>query len=282
MKFGLFGINLGPCAAPAVLAEVARAAEAAGFDSVWTGEHVVLPDPQVPPSPLPAEFPMLDPAVALAYAAAHTSTISLATGIIILPQRNPLVLAKELASVDVLSGGRLVVGLGIGYLEAEFRALGVPFEEKGKRTVEYLEAMLAIWREGAVEYHGQFARFTGVKARPLPLQQPHPPIVFGGATVAAYRRALRYGHGWYGFNLDPEQTASCLREIDATERRFGRPAELGRLETSVTPIGEVTADTAKRFRDAGVDCLVLFLPTLDSRELLRFVSRTAQDLVGRI
>jgi probable F420-dependent oxidoreductase len=282
VKFGLFGINFGPCAAPAALAEVARAAEAAGFDSVWTGEHVVLPDPQTPPSPLPAEFPMLDPAVALAYAAAHTSSIRLATGIIILPQRNPLVLAKELASVDVLSGGRLVVGLGIGYLEPEFRALGVSFEKKGRRTVEYLEAMLAIWGEGAVEYHGQFAGFSGVKARPLPLQRPHPPIVFGGASAAAYRRALRYADGWYGFNLDPEQAASCLREIDATERRVGRPAGLGRLETSVTPIGEVSADAAKRYRDAGVDRLVLFFPTLDAGELLRFVSRAGQDLVGRI
>jgi probable F420-dependent oxidoreductase len=225
---------------------------------------------------------MLDPAVALAYAAAHTSTIRLATGIIILPQRNPLVLAKELASVDVLSGGRLVVGLGIGYLEAEFRALGVSFDQKGKRTVEYLEAILAIWREGAVEYHGQFAGFSGVKARPLPLQRPHPPIVFGGASVAAYRRALRYAHGWYGFNLDPEQAASCLREIDRTQRRLERPAELGRLETTITPIGEVSADTAKRYRDAGIDRLVLFLPTLDSGELLQFVARAAKDLVGRI
>src|SRR5947199_5613775 len=107
MKIGLFASNIGACADPAVAAKVAIAAEAAGFESLWTGEHVVLPDPQVPPSPLPPEHPLLDPAVSLAFLAAHTRTVRLGTGIIILPQRNPLVLAKELASVDVVSGGRL-------------------------------------------------------------------------------------------------------------------------------------------------------------------------------
>src|SRR6185295_17660473 len=127
---GLFGINFGACADPEALRRVACAAEEAGFDSVWTGEHVVLPDPQAPPSPSPPDVPFLDPAVALAHVAAHTKTILLGTGIIILPQRNPLVLAKELASVDIVSNGRLLFGLGIGYLKAEFDALGVPFEDR--------------------------------------------------------------------------------------------------------------------------------------------------------
>src|SRR6516225_8273022 len=122
MHFGLFGINMGPCVEPEAAVRVARAAEAAGFESVWTGEHVVLPDPQVPPSPLPPEYPLLDPAVALAFLAAQTRTVRLGTGIIILPQRNPLALAKELASLDVVSGGRLLFGVGIGYLKPEFDA----------------------------------------------------------------------------------------------------------------------------------------------------------------
>ena len=122
VKFGVFGINVGACASPQTAAKVARAAERAGFESVWTGEHVVLPDPQVAPSPLPPRTPMLDPAVALTWVAAHTESIRLGTGIIILPQRNPVVLAKELASLDVLSGGRLLFGIGAGYLEAEFSA----------------------------------------------------------------------------------------------------------------------------------------------------------------
>src|SRR6478736_6808088 len=123
MKLAYFGINFGVCADPAVAQRVARAAEDAGLESLWTGEHVVLPDPQVPPSPSPPEVPFLDPAVSLAWVAAATTTIRLGTGIIILPQRNPAVLAKELASVDVLSKGRLVFGIGIGYLKPEFDAL---------------------------------------------------------------------------------------------------------------------------------------------------------------
>ena len=149
MKLGFFGINMGPCADAGVALRVARAAEAAGLESVWTGEHVVLPDPQAPPSPLPPEAPLLDPAVALAFVAAGTERIRLGTGIIILPQRNPMVLAKELASVDVVSRGRLIFGLGIGYLKAEFDALGIPFTDKGPRSIEYLEAMLAIWTQTA-------------------------------------------------------------------------------------------------------------------------------------
>src|SRR5271167_1666600 len=147
MKFGLFGINNGPCAFPKCAAAVARAAEEAGFESVWTGEHVILPDPQAPPSPVPAEYPMLDPAIALSFVAAHTSTIRLGTGIIILPQRNPVVLAKELASLDVLSAGRLIFGIGIGYLKPEFEAIGAPFDHKGPRSEEFLAAMTALWSQ---------------------------------------------------------------------------------------------------------------------------------------
>src|SRR5246127_1984328 len=155
MKIGLFGINNGPCAFPKCAAAVARAAEDAGFESVWTGEHVILPDPQAPPSPVAADYPMLDPAIALAFVAAHTTKIRLGTGIIILPQRNPVVLAKELASTDVLSNGRLIFGIGIGYLKPEFDALGIPFADKGPRTIEYLQAMRAIWSQPQPAHHGQ-------------------------------------------------------------------------------------------------------------------------------
>ena len=122
MELGLFGINMGPLSDPEASITVARAAEQAGFDSVWAGEHVVLPDPQAPPSPLPAQYPMLDPNISFAWLAPQTQKLKFGTGIIILPQRNPLVLAKEMASLDVLCGGRLMFGIGIGYLKAEFDA----------------------------------------------------------------------------------------------------------------------------------------------------------------
>src|ERR1700752_296631 len=190
MKFGLFACNMGPCADPKVAARVARAAEAAGFESLWAGEHVVLPDPQSPPSPLPPLAAILDPTVALTFLAAHTTKIRLGTGIIILPQRNPLVLAKELASVDVVLNGRLIFGLGIGYLKAEFDALGIPFDSKGARSMEYLQAMQAVWTQEQPAYQGKFVSFSKIQAKPQPVQKPHPPVVIGGHTPEAFRRAV--------------------------------------------------------------------------------------------
>ena len=202
MKFGLFSINNGPCASPKTAAVVAKAAEQAGFESVWTGEHVILPDPQVPPSPVAPDHPMLDPAVSLSFIAANTSKIRLGTGIIILPQRNPVILAKELASLDVLSNGRLIFGIGIGYLKPEFDAIGAPFDHKGPRTEEYLKAMLALWTMPKPEFSGQWVKFKGVNAMPRPVQKPHPEVVFGGHTKEAYSRAARLAKGWYGFALE--------------------------------------------------------------------------------
>src|SRR5215211_2725666 len=165
MRFALVGVTLDAWLKPDAAARLARLAEEAGFDSLWAGEHVVLPDPRVPPSPMNPEDPMLDPVVTLTFLAAQTRTIRLATGIIILPQRNPLVLAKELASLDVLSGGRLIVGVGVGYLEPEFRALGIPFADRGRRTLDYLGAMRAIWDMEQPAYDGRLFAFDGVQAR---------------------------------------------------------------------------------------------------------------------
>ena len=187
MKFGLFGINTGPCANPATASAVARAAEAAGFDSVWTGEHIVLPEPQVPPSPVPADTPFVDSAIALAYVAAVTRTLKLGTGIIILPQRNPVVLAKELASVDVLSNGRLIFGIGIGYLKPEFEAIGAPFDHKGPRSEEFLAAMVALWTMEKPAYRGRFVSFSGINAMPRAKAAP------GGRFRRSHQRSLRPG-----------------------------------------------------------------------------------------
>src|ERR1700720_1367751 len=242
MKFGLFGINFGPCANPVTAAAVARAAEAAGFESLWTGEHIVLPDPQVPPSPVPADAPFIDTAVALAFIAAHTRTIRLGTGIIILPQRNPVVLAKELASLDVLSNGRLTLGLGIGYLKPEFDAIGAPFDHKGPRTEEFLAAMIALWTMEKPEYRGRFVSFGGVNAMPRPVQKPHPEVVFGGHTKDAYSRAARLAKGWFGFALDLDGTAKCIEGLRNACKDAGRPFE--DLEVSVTPRGTINRDNA--------------------------------------
>jgi probable F420-dependent oxidoreductase len=282
MKLGLFGINMLPCIDPDVAARIARTAEAAGFDSLWTGEHVVLPDPQVPPSPVPPDTPFLDPAVALAHVAAHTKTIRLGTGIIILPQRNPLVLAKELASVDVRSRGRLIFGLGIGYLEPEFDALGIPFDDKGARAMEYLDAMLAVWTQDKPSHHGRFVSFSGIQAMPQPVQKPHPPIVIGGMSPQGFRRAVTRAHGWYGYALDVDATAGCIASLREAERRHGRPAELGPLEISVTPRGRLDPDTARRYADLGVHRLIPFQPRLSESQLTDLIAKLGDSIVGRV
>jgi probable F420-dependent oxidoreductase len=282
MKFGLFGINFGPCAEPEAAARVARAAEAAGFDSVWTGEHVVLPDPQAPPSPAPPGTPMLDPAVALAFLAAHTETIRLATGIVILPQRNPLVLAKEMASVDVMSGGRLTLGVAAGYLHQEFAALGIPFEDRGARTDEYIEVIRTLWTEEKPAFDGKFVSFSGIDAQPRPVQKPHPPLVIGGHSAPALRRAVRRGNGWYGFALDVEATRRVLEGLERARGEVERPAALGPLEISVTPPPRLGLDDARRYADLGVDRLVLMLLARDGEGAVAAVDELAAKLIGRV
>ena len=286
MKIALFATNVGPCASPDALARVARAAEDAGLESLWTGEHVVLPDPQVPPSPMPPEAPILDPAVALTFMAAHTTRIRLGTGIIILPQRNPLVLAKELASLDVLSKGRLIFGIGVGYLKPEFDALNVPFDHKGARTEEFLQAMLAVWTMEKPEFRGRFFSFGGVRAEPRPAQRPHPEIVFGGHTPDAFRRAARLARGWYGFALDVDRTLVCLDGLRAACREVGRRFE--DLEISVTPAPErerplLDREAARRFADAGVHRLIVFSPRVrDAEGVLRVIGDAGRELVGKV
>jgi probable F420-dependent oxidoreductase len=282
MQFGIFGINSGACASGAMAAEIAAAAEAAGFESVWTGEHVVLPDPQVPPSPVPPETPFLDPAVALTLVAARTQRVRLGTGIIILPQRNPLVLAKELASVDVISGGRLIFGLGIGYLKPEFDALGAPFEHKGARAIDYLEAMLALWTEERPAYHGRYVSFAGIQALPRPIQRPHPPIVIGGRSPQAYRRAVTHANGWYGFALDRADTAACLAGLREASAQHERPAALGPLEISVTPRGPLDLDTVKQFADAGVHRLIPYWPFPTTAALRDRITRFANEVIAKL
>lgn len=259
MKLGLFSINMGARSRPDALSEAAVAAESAGFDSLWAGEHVVLPDPRVPPSPMDPQDPSLDPIVALTWAAARTTSIRLATGIIIIPQRNPVVLAKQIASLDVVSDGRFVLGAGVGYLEPEFRAIGADFEERGAVTDDFLDAMSHLWYDDHPEYHGRFSDFAGVDAHPRPVQRPIP-IVIGGHTAAAHRRAVSRGHGWYGFALTPEQTAANLEGLREAADRVERPTELGDLEISVTPRGRLTPEKAAAFADLGVHRLIPTLP----------------------
>ena len=255
VKLGLFNINMGANASPERIAGVARTAETLGFESLWAGEHIVLPDPQAPPSPMAPQDPCIDAVLALTWAAAATSTIRLATGIVILPQRNPLVLAKEVASLDVLSGGRLTLGVGVGYLQPEFAAIGANYDDRGAVTDDFLAAMASLWYDEHPEHHGPFSDFAGIDAYPRPVQQPIP-IVIGGHSAPAYRRAVASGHGWYGFAQKPEDTAASIEGLRRAAEQVERAEHLGELEISVTPRVPLTDETVTAFAELGVHRLV--------------------------
>jgi len=257
MKYGHFGFNIGAIDNPDSMERVVTSAEQLGYESVWTGEHVILIDPQQRPSPVRPETNFVDTIASLAFAAAKTEHIKIGSGIILLPQRNPIVLAKELASLDVLSKGRLLFGLGVGYVPGEFEALGIPFAERGERTSEHIEVLRTLWTQEKPYFDGRFTKFSGIQSRPMPAQKPHPPIIVGGNSPPALRRALSQGNGWYGFFMDVDTTAAMLKALEETAKSTERRDSLGRLEISITPPGPVDRDTARRYEDLGVDRLIL-------------------------
>jgi alkanesulfonate monooxygenase SsuD/methylene tetrahydromethanopterin reductase-like flavin-dependent oxidoreductase (luciferase family) len=167
------------------------------------------------------------------------------------------VLAKQVASLDVLSGGRLMLGIGVGYLEPEMTAIGVPMADRGARTDDYLAAMRALWTQpGPVAHHGRFVDFAGVDAHPRPVQPGGPRLVVGGHSGAAFRRAVAHGHGWYGFALTPDDAQRCTEGLRRAADEVERPAELGDLEISVTPRRRLDGPALDAFADVGVHRLV--------------------------
>jgi len=280
MKYGLFGINQGKCSTPQTIKSVSIAAEEAGFDSLWTAEHVVLPDPQMPPSPAPPLTPMLHPSTVLSFIAGFTSSIKLGTGITLLAQRNAVVLAKEMASLDHLSGGRLILGLGSGYLKAEFDALGVTFEERGARSDEYIDAMRELWTSDKPEFSGRFVKFSAIQSRPQPAQSGGPEIIIGGTSAAAYRRAVTKADGWYGFALDHAQTAAAVEGLKRAADQHSRKNSLDSLKISVTPAAPLTDESLRQYEDLGVSRLILLQPGQTAEELLAFVEQTSKKFIN--
>lgn len=280
MKIGLCSANSGPCADPRVLSVVARRAEDLGFDSMWVSEHLVLADPRVPPSPMDPTDPILEPLTTLAFVAARTERLRLGTGVVVLPLRNPLVVAKGLATLDVLSGGRLIFGIGVGYAPAEFRAIGVPLEGRGRRTDEYLEAILAVWTQSRPAFAGDYFSFEGIQAHPRPTQQPHPPVVVGGWSPPALRRAISAAQGWYGWGLDCDGTAEVLAALEREAVETHRPPGLGDLEITITPPGPIDHDELERYAELGVHRINLQVPWgIDEDGAERFLFDTASVLM---
>lgn len=280
MKIGVCSANSGPYTTPARLRALAGRSEATGVESIWVSEHLVVADPRTPPSPMEPEAPILDPVTSLAFLAGISSSVRLGTGVVVLPLRNPLVLAKALATVDVVSEGRLIVGIGVGYVEREFEALGVPFSDRGRRLEEHLAAMRAIWTERRPAFAGRYVAFDHVQARPNPLQEPHPPIVMGGYAPAVLRRTVREADGWYGWGLDPSATARYLSTLREVEAQVGRGDGLGALEITVTPPEAVDPTDAAVYEELGVDRLNLMLPWSDDDDgITRFFDEVVSPLV---
>jgi probable F420-dependent oxidoreductase len=230
MRVGLHALGIGAGARPEVVRAVATAAEAAGFATLWAGEHVVLvdrPGSRYPYSDdgriaVPAAADWLDPLLGLSFAAAVTATITLATGVLLLPEHNPVVCAKQSATLDVLSGGRFTLGIGIGWSAEEFAALGIPFSGRGRRTAEYVAAMRRLWADDVASFSGEFTSFESVRVNPKPVRGRRIPVVIGGNSDAALGRVAAFGDGWYGFNVPARSVAERIGALAERCDRRGR------------------------------------------------------------
>jgi len=232
MKFGLRYCNTGRFTDPARAVELVQAGEAAGFESAWTVEHTVIPRgyqsayPYTADGKLPGgegDFVLPDPLIWMAYVAAATTRINLATGILILPQHNPVVCAKQVATLDAMSGGRVLLGIGVGWLKEEFDAIGAPFEDRGRRTDDYIAAMRALWSQDVPTHHGEFVNFTEAFMRPKPVHRAVP-IIIGGQTPPAARRAGRLAQGFFPGRGAPRDLIELARRTVIAHDR--NPADI--------------------------------------------------------
>ena len=283
MKFGTFITSQ----RPEKIASNVRAAEACGFESAWIGEHLLLPVaytskyPYSPDGRFPAllDVPFHDPMLALAFAAAVTSRIRLATGIFVVPLRNPVTTAKAVASLDVLSNGRVIFGVGIGWFAEEFAAAGAPFADRALRTREYLELMKELWTAEEPTYTGKTFSVTGVRFNPKPVQKPHPPIVVGGTSALAIKRAVRYGDGWYAVARGMEEATTLLAQLAAQCQAAGRtrPVE---VTLSLRTGHPLTVAEARELGERGVARILVGLPlrAYNEEELARF----RDDVMGKV
>ncbi len=288
MKFGIVPINLHHFTAPEMLIPFVQRAETLGYESVWTAEHVIIPKtytsvyPYNPSGKVPfaADAAILDPLVALTFIAAATTRLRLGTGVNILPQMNPLYLAKWASSLDHLSRGRLMLGVGVGWLKEEFAAIGVPFAHRGRRADDYLQALKAVWTGEEVNYQGEFVRWQGFMMRPRPVQPGGVPLIIGGVSPAAIRRVVRYGDGWYVIGKDLDEYRAHMRALaDECARQGRNPREL-----------EITAywnyyregmESLSVYEELGVQRLLINVHALREREVTVALERFAKDVIAK-
>ena len=265
MKIGIVPINVGGPKTAERMIDVAQHAEAAGIESVWTFEHVMVPihyDSKYPydrsgKMPIAPEGWFVDPLIALSHVAAATETLRLGTGVNIFPQTNPLLFAKQTASLDVLSRGRLTLGLGIGWLAEEYRAMGTPFERRGARFDDYLAAVKKVWTGDVVQHESDFLSWHGFKSHPTPAQKPHPPILMGGTSDKTLKRVVEVADGWYA----PSDSRRLLNEKLSKLRQFADDAGRAFESIDITTSWRIAArpDALPEFEELGINRVVVLL-----------------------
>jgi probable F420-dependent oxidoreductase len=288
MKFGIVPINLDRFTDPDVLIPFVQRAETLGYESVWTAEHVIIPQtytsvyPYNPSGKVPfrPDASIIDPLVALTFIASSTKHLRLGTGVNILPQTNPLYLAKWASSIDHLSKGRLMLGVGIGWLREEFEAIGVPFAHRGKRSDEYLQALKAVWNGEEVNYQGEFVRWQGFMMRPKPVQPGGVPLVIGGVSPSAIRRTVRYGDGWYVIGKDLDDYRSHMKALaDECARQGRNPQELE--ITAYWNYYREGSESLSVYRDLGVHRLLINVHALRERDVNVALEKFAENVVAK-
>lgn len=285
MRFGLLIPLAHPYATPAYVERLGRLAETYEFDSLWIGEHVVVPEVWKSEYPLDEQGRMpsavqygeLDPYTSLCYLAAVTRKIRLGACTVV-PQRNPVYTAKEIANADWLSGGRIDFGAGIGWSQEEFEAVGAPFEKRGARCNSYLRLMKRLWTGHAVAYEDEFYTMPSSLLYPKPVQKPHPPIHILGQSRAPLKRVAELGDGFFPIGQSPEQMAALVNELDGLLDLRGR--KRSEITISATPYTEpCDVDKVKRYREAGVDQVVLFEFVERIEDLERVIATFAESIV---
>jgi probable F420-dependent oxidoreductase len=289
MRLGLHALGIGAGADRAVIDAVAAAADRAGFATLWMGEHVVMVDDSASRYPysddgkiaVPAPADWIDPMIGLSFAAAASSSIGIGTGVLLLPEHNPLVVAKQAATLDSLSGGRLTLGIGVGWSREEFDALGVPFERRGARTKEYVDAIRTLWRHDVASFDGEFVNFDAVRVNPKPVRERRIPIVLGGNSDTALRRIAAWGDGWYGFNLDGvDAVAERVAALRTLCRERGRDPDELRLAVALR---ELRPRDVAPLAALGIDELVLVEgPPGDARVAADWVSALADHWMSAL
>lgn len=285
MKISLFAPLATPFATPDYISAYARVAEDCGFHALWAPEHVVLFDEYESRYPYSADGKMpggagggiLEPLGALKFVAALTQRIRLGTGIVILPQRNPVYTAKAVATLDWLSQGRLDFGIGAGWHAEEMRATGTPFEQRGARTNSYIEVMKRLWADEAASYEDEFFQLPSCHLHPKPVQRPHPPLFIGGESDAALRRVAEHGQGWNSAGQTPEKIVELLKRLDGFLAERGRSRD--EIHVAVSPMRPIDLDEAKAYRDAGVEQLVAIGFAMSADQMKATLEPIAESLL---